>query len=90
MLLGIGVIVVTSAPGTCSNERADRRVTSVNLRIDDTNRRMEDRFNNLQQRMEDGFDNIDLRIDDTNLRIDNVQGRFRKKSASCARCSSSP
>ena len=79
VLLGMGAIIVTLGIGTCStNERIEDGFTSVNLRIDDTNRRMDDRFNNLEQRMEDGFDNVHRRIDDTNQRVDDIQEDVRE------------
>ena len=79
MLLGMAAIVVTLGIGTCS----------TNGRINDTNRRMDNGFNNLQQRMDDsfdnvnrriddGFDNVNRRIDDTNQRIDEVQSDVRE------------
>ncbi len=43
VLLGMGAIIVTLGIGTCStNTRIDDGFTNVNLRIDDTNRRIDD------------------------------------------------
>ncbi|MYH31708.1 MAG: hypothetical protein F4137_23365 [Acidobacteria bacterium] len=68
VLLGMAAIIATLGIGTCS----------TNSRIDDTNRRMDNGFNNLERRMEDGFENVHRRIDDTNERIDEVQADIRE------------
>ena len=49
---------------------------SINMRIDDTNRRIDDLGTRLDKRLDDLGTRLDKRIDDLSTQLNNLQGMF--------------